>query len=113
MQKVVVAREIAQDPRLIIAQQPTRGIDVGAIEFIHKTLVKKRCQGAAVLLISADLNEVISVSDSLIVMYDGEIAAYFPSTKDLSEITVGTYMLGVAKQTKEEIRRACHEKEET
>ena len=113
MQKVVVAREIAQDPRLIIAQQPTRGIDVGAIEFIHKTLVKKRCQGAAVLLISADLNEVISVSDSLIVMYDGEIAAYFPCTKDLSEITVGTYMLGVAKQTKEEIRRACHEKEET
>ena len=112
MQKVVVAREIDRNPYFIIAQQPTRGIDVGSIEFIHKTLVKKRQEGAAILLISADLNEVISVSDSLLVMYNGEITAYFPTTEGLTEEEVGQYMLGVSRHEKKQIRRACHEEKE-
>ena len=112
MQKVVVAREIDQNPYFIIAQQPTRGIDVGSIEFIHKTLVKKRQEGAAILSISADLNEVINVSDSLLVMYNGEITAYFPTTEGLTEEEVGQYMLGVSKHEKKQIRRACHEEKE-
>ena len=109
IQKVVVAREFSNDPVLIIADQPTRGIDVGATEFIRKKLVELSRSGIAVLLISADLNEVMELSDSLIIMHGGEIAAYFEDTKDLSDDLMGQYMLGVAHQSPEEIRRVCHE----
>jgi simple sugar transport system ATP-binding protein len=77
MQKVVAAREFTSDSGLVIANQPTRGIDVGASEFIRNKLVHMRDSGVGVLLISADLNEVMEVSDSLIVMSEGAISAYF------------------------------------
>ena len=109
IQKVVVAREFSAEPTLIIADQPTRGIDVGATEFIRKKLVELSREGAAVLLVSADLNEVMELSDSLIVFYNGRIAAYFEDTSELTDEIMGEYMLGLKKQSDEEIRRVCHE----
>ena len=105
MQKVVIAREFSTNPSILIVDQPTRGVDVGSIEFIHRKIVEIRDRGCAVLLVSADLNEVLELADSIIVMHQGEISAYFPSTKELSEEELGFYMLGVKKQTKQEIGR--------
>ena len=108
IQKVVVAREFSCNPGLIIADQPTRGIDVGATEFIRKKLVELSREGAAVLLVSADLNEVMELSDSLIVMVNGKISAYFEDTSVLNDIIMGEYMLGLKHQSEEEIRRVQH-----
>ena len=74
-QKVVIARELAANPSLLIASQPTRGVDVGSIEFIHSQIVKARDDGAGVLLVSAELDEVMGLSDRILVMYDGRIVA--------------------------------------
>ena len=109
IQKVVVAREFSSDPVLILADQPTRGIDVGATEFIRKKLVELSRSGIAVLLISADLAEVMELSDSLIVMHGGKIAAYFEDTSTLTDDVMGEYMLGLKHQSDEEIRRVCHD----
>ena len=109
IQKVVVAREFSNNPCLIIADQPTRGIDVGATEFIRKKLVELSRSGIAVLLVSADLNEVMELSDSLIVMYGGRIAAYFEDTDDLNDEIMGEYMLGLKQQDPQQVRRVCHE----
>ena len=109
IQKVVVAREFSNDPVLILADQPTRGIDVGATEFIRKKLVELSRSGIAVLLISADLNEVMELSDSLIVMHNGHISAYFEDTSALSDDVMGEYMLGLKQQPEEEVRRVCHD----
>ena len=92
-QKVIIAREIARDPDLLIAVQPTRGLDVGAIEFIHKQLVAERDKGSGVLLVSFELDEVMNLSDRILVMYEGEIVADL----DPKEVTVqelGLYMAG-------------------
>ena len=109
IQKVVVAREFSNDPVLILADQPTRGIDVGATEFIRRKLVELSRSGIAVLLVSADLNEVMELSDSLIVMHNGQIAAYFDDTAGLTDEIMGEYMLGLKQQSDQEIRRACHD----
>ncbi len=109
MQKVVVAKEIACNPGVLIANQPTRGVDVGAIKLIHEKLIEIRQEGAGVLLISADLNEILELSDSIIVFASGEVTAYFEDASKISEEELGLYMLGVRKQSEEEIRRACHE----
>ena len=110
MQKVVTAREFTAGASLIIANQPTRGIDIGASDFIRRRLVDLRTQGAGVLLISADLNEVLEISDSLIVMHNGRIAAYFPDASKVGEDELGEYMLGVRTMSEEEIREvADHE----
>ncbi len=101
MQKVVVAREFSANPELLIANQPTRGIDVGANEFIWKRLISLRDQGKAIMLISADLNEVLELSDSILVMCDGAVAGYFPDSKAVSEYELGLYMLGLKKQGQE------------
>jgi simple sugar transport system ATP-binding protein len=95
-QKVVVAREVDADPRLLIAAQPTRGLDVGAIEFVHRRLVEERDEGRAVLLVSLELDEILSLSDRILVMYEGEIAGEFPPTVDEEEL--GVAMLGGAKE---------------
>ncbi|MEG2353840.1 MAG: ABC transporter ATP-binding protein [Clostridium sp.] len=108
IQKVVVAREFSSNPKFIIANQPTRGIDVGATEFIRKKLVELRDNGTAVMLVSADLNEVLELSDSLIVMYSGQITAYFEDASKITEEELGFYMLGLKKQSPEEIRRALY-----
>jgi simple sugar transport system ATP-binding protein len=98
IQKVVVAREFSAKPTLILANQPTRGIDVGAAEFIRKKLIElSREENCAVLLISADLNEVFELSDRLAVMYKGEFSGSFTDVKNVTEEELGKYMLGVEK----------------
>ena len=104
IQKVVVAREFTSGANCILACQPTGGIDVGTAEMIRKTIVKKsREEGTATLLISADLNEVLECSDRLLVMRKGKIAAAFPKANEVSEETLGEYMLGVKEMTQEEM----------
>jgi simple sugar transport system ATP-binding protein len=105
IQKVVVAREFSTKARCIIADQPTRGIDVGAARFIHRKLLELRGEGAAILLISADLSEVMDLSDSLLVMYGGRMAAYFESASGVTEEELGLYMLGIKRQDEEELTR--------
>jgi general nucleoside transport system ATP-binding protein len=105
MQKVVVARELSSDPRLLIAAQPTRGVDIGAIEYIHQQLVDQRTNGLSILLISADLQEVMKLSDRIMVMYEGEIVAVFANSPDLTEDTLGLYMLGAQRQSPEEMEQ--------
>jgi ABC-type uncharacterized transport system ATPase subunit len=109
IQKVVVAREFSTEPKLLVADQPTRGIDVGATEFIRNKLVDLRDEDSAILLISADLNEVMELSDSLIVMFEGKIVAYFEDTDLVTEEMLGLYMLGVRKQSDEEIGGVVYE----
>lgn len=109
IQKVVAAREFSSKPDVAVVCQPTRGIDVGATEFVRKRIVELRDQGSAVLLISADLNEVMELSDSLIVMCEGEIAAYFADSSAVTEVELGEYMLGLKKMSAEEIGDALHE----
>ena len=95
-QKAIIAREIDREPKLLIAVQPTRGLDVGAIEYIHKQLVKERVNGAGVLLVSLELDEVMNVSDRILVIYEGEIVADVnPSEVTLQEL--GLYMSGSKK----------------
>jgi simple sugar transport system ATP-binding protein len=92
-QKAIVAREFDRNPDLMIAVQPTRGLDVGAIEYIHKQLVNLRDQNKAVLLVSLELDEVLSVSDRILVMYEGELVANV-LPKDVTENDLGLYMSG-------------------
>ena len=106
MQKVVVARECSHEPEVLIAEQPTRGVDIGAAHIIHKKIMELRDRGCAVLLVSADLNEALKLSDVVAVMYEGEIVAYFDSTEGLNEETLGLYMLGLKRHSEEQIRRA-------
>ncbi len=105
MQKVIVARELSSSPKLLIAAQPTRGVDIGAIEFIHQELVDQRTQGLAILLISADLQEVMKLSDRIMVMYEGEIVGVFPNDESLTEERIGYYMLGAERQPAAEMER--------
>jgi ribose transport system ATP-binding protein len=91
-QKVVVAREVARNPNVLIAAQPTRGLDVGAIEYVHRRLVAERDAGRAVLLVSLELEEVLSLADRIIVMFEGEIVGEYPPT--VSEEELGIAMTG-------------------
>ena len=95
-QKLIVAREIDRDPDIIIAVQPTRGLDVGAIEYIHKQLIAQRCSGKAVLLVSLDLDEVMNVSDRILVMFEGEIVGDL-NPKDVTVQELGLYMSGTKR----------------
>lgn len=95
-QKAIIARELDKNPDLLIAVQPTRGLDVGAIEYIHSRLVAHRDAGHAVLLVSLELEEVLSVSDRILVMYEGEIVGEFdPKTTTREEL--GMYMSGAKR----------------
>ena len=97
-QKAIVAREIDKNPELLVAVQPTRGLDVGAIEYIHKQLVAQRDAGKGVLLVSLELDEVMNVSDRILVMYEGEIVGEFDPKKVTVE-ELGLYMAGSKKHT--------------
>ncbi len=100
-QKAIIAREIDKDPQLLIAVQPTRGLDVGAIEYIHKQIVAQRDAGKAVLLVSLELDEVMTVSDRILVMYEGEIVGELdPKTTTVEEL--GLYMAGAKKEASEQ-----------
>ena len=94
-QKIVIAREMGRDFRVLLAAQPTRGVDVGAIEFIHERLRRARTDGKAVLLVSADLAEVLALSDRIAVMYGGKIVAVLPRGEASAEV-LGPYMTGAA-----------------
>jgi simple sugar transport system ATP-binding protein len=92
-QKVIVARELSRDLRLTIAAQPTRGVDVGSIEYIHSRIVQERDAGTAVLIVSTELEEVMALSDRLLVMYRGKVVAEL-DPKKVTPMEVGLYMAG-------------------
>jgi general nucleoside transport system ATP-binding protein len=95
-QKVVIAREVSRDPRILVAAQPTRGLDVGAIEFVHRRLVKERDEGRGILLVSFELEEILSLSDRILVVYEGRIVGeYEPG---VSEEELGIAMTGGRKR---------------
>jgi simple sugar transport system ATP-binding protein len=99
-QKAIIARETAKKHNFLLASQPTRGLDVGAIEYVHKTLIAERDRGNAILVISLELDEVMNISDRILVMYEGAIYADLnPKTTSISEI--GLYMSGSKRQTPE------------
>ncbi len=93
-QKVILAREVSRDPIVLIAAQPTRGLDVGAIEGIHKQLIRLRDEGKGVILVSLELDEILSLSDRIAVIHDGQIIAIVPG-KDATREQIGLYMTGV------------------
>lgn len=99
-QKAIVAREMDKPHKLLVAVQPTRGLDVGAIEYIHKQIIKERDEGAAVLLVSLELEEVMNVSDRILVMYEGEIVGEL-NPKEISVEELGLYMAGAKRDKKE------------
>jgi simple sugar transport system ATP-binding protein len=96
-QKIVLAREIERNPDLLLVGQPTRGVDIGAIEFIHQQIVALRDQGKAILLISVELDEILSLSDRVVVMFDGEIMGE-RNPMDTNEKELGLLMAGVSEK---------------
>ncbi len=96
-QKLIVAREIERDPDLLIVGQPTRGVDIGAIEFIHQRLIALRDRGKAILLVSVELDEVMSLADRILVMFDGRIVGEIAAA-DADERTLGLMMAGIAPE---------------
>jgi simple sugar transport system ATP-binding protein len=95
-QKLVVAREVERDPKVLVAAQPTRGLDVGAIEYVHRRLVTERDEGRAILLVSLELEEILSLSDRILVIYEGQIVGEYPPT--VSEEELGLAMIGAGKE---------------
>jgi simple sugar transport system ATP-binding protein len=104
MQKVVVARELAEQPKVLLVSQPTRGVDLAATQFIWRSLTEARDAGAAVLLSSADLSELLALSDRLVVLYRGRIVAAFRNSDELTTEMLGAYMLGLSKQSPAEMK---------
>ncbi|MDR1949578.1 MAG: ABC transporter ATP-binding protein [Spirochaetaceae bacterium] len=102
IQKVIVAREFSAGSSLLVLDQPTRGIDVGAISFIHGKILEMRRAGSGILLVSADLNELIALSDRILVMFKGEVVAELDNTVPVDEKEVGLYMLGLKRQREPE-----------
>jgi simple sugar transport system ATP-binding protein len=96
-QKLIIGRELERAPRLLIAAQPTRGVDVGAIELIHKRILRARAEGAGVLLVSSELDEILSLSDRILVMYEGAIVARF-ARGECSERELGLRMGGATEK---------------
>ncbi|MEO7682443.1 MAG: ATP-binding cassette domain-containing protein, partial [Gemmatimonadaceae bacterium] len=97
-QKVVIAREMGHEFTVLLASQPTRGVDVGAIEFIHERLRQARAENKAVLLVSAELNEVLALADRVAVMYRGRFAVVMPAAQ-ASEEVLGEYMIGTRTES--------------
>ena len=98
-QKAIIAREIDSNPELLIAVQPTRGLDVGAIEYIHKKIIAQRDAGKAVLLVSLELEEVMNLPDRILVMYEGQIVGELdPKKTNVNEL--GLYMSGAKSDKK-------------
>ena len=98
IQKAVVARELTSNISVIIAAQPTRGVDIGSEVMIHDLIRKMRDDGKGILLISADLDEILKLSDRIVVMYEGKIVAHFPQVDHVTDKDLGPYMLGVERQ---------------
>lgn len=98
IQKAIVAREFKAKSDLLVLNQPTRGVDVGAISFIHSKILEMRNHNKAILLVSADLNELISLSDRIMVMHKGKVVASLKNEPKVTEQELGLYMLGIKKQ---------------
>ena len=98
---MIVARELSRPVKLLIANQPTRGLDVGSIEYIHKQIIQERDEGAAVLLISAELDEINSLADRIAVMFHGEIVAVV-NADEVSRSELGLLMAGSERQNAKE-----------
>ena len=92
----MIAREVERDPRVLVAAQPTRGLDVGAIEFVHRRLVEERDEGRAVLLLSLELEEIMSLSDRILVIFGGRIVGEYGP--DVSEEELGVAMTGGTRE---------------
>jgi len=103
-QKVIIARELSRPIQLLVASQPTRGLDVGSIEYIHKRIVQKRDEGCAVLLISPELDEIIELSDRIAVMYRGKIIATV-NADDVTKETLGLLMAGIVPEKIETVKK--------
>ena len=108
-QKIIIAREMTKQHKLMIAVQPTRGLDVGAIEYIHKNIVKLRDKGIGVLLVSFELEEVMNLADRILVMFEGEIVGEFIDIKNLDLNELGLYMAGGKRMTEEEMIKMYQE----
>lgn len=104
-QKLIIARELSRNPSLLIAVNPTRGLDVGAVEFIHSQILKAREMGNAILLISYELEEVQQLSDRIAVIHDGTIVGQ-AKNEDLTESEIGLLMAGEKLENKEELIHA-------
>lgn len=107
IQKVVLARELSSSPKLVIADQPTRGVDVGASELIRTKLVKLRDEGNSVLLVSSDLSELLNLSDRIMVMYKGKAVAFLSNVENLTSEDLGRFMLGLDEQSPEELEEGA------
>ena len=94
-QKIILSRELNENPKVLLVGQPTRGVEIGAIEFIHQRLIDMRDKGAAILLVSVELEEVLSLSDRIVVMFDGNIVGE-KINKDVTDRELGLLMAGVA-----------------
>ena len=94
-QKIILSRELNENPKVLLVGQPTRGVDIGAIEFIHQRLIDMRNKGAAILLVSVELEEVLSLSDRIVVMFDGKIVGERVN-KDVTDREIGLLMAGIA-----------------
>jgi simple sugar transport system ATP-binding protein len=99
-QKVVIGRVMSENPQIVIAAQPTRGVDIGAVEYIHECLIELRDSGKAILLISADLDEVLKLSDRIQVLYDGRIVSN-DATENYNERRLGALMTGQEDETRD------------
>ena len=104
IQKLILAREISRNPRVLIAAQPTRGLDIGATEYVHKQLIKQRQNGTATLLISEDLDEIMALSDRIAVIYEGKIMGIIESDKATTE-NIGLMMAGIMPEEHEQISK--------
>ena len=105
-QKLVLAREIGRNPELLLVGQPTRGVDIGAVEFIHRQLLELRRRGKAILLVSAELDEIIGLSDRILVMFEGRVVGEFPAgTAD--ERAIGRLMSGLGDKLSKDINCLC------
>ena len=102
MQKIVLAREISRSPRLLIAAQPTRGLDIGAINFVREHLLEQKRRGTAILLVSADLEELMSLSDRLLILYEGACSGFVTDIPAATEAEIGLMMGGAAGARKGE-----------
>ena len=102
-QKIIIAREMTKEHKLMIAVQPTRGLDVGAIEYIHKNIVKQRDMGIGVLLVSFELEEVMNLADRILVMFEGEIVGEFTDIQNLDLNELGLYMAGGKRMNMKEV----------
>lgn len=100
VQKLLLAREFSQEPKLLLAAQPTRGLDIGTRRFVWDELLERRSNGSAILLISSDLTEVTELSDRIMVMYEGQIVGIFEHPEEVSDEEIGLYMMGAKQQKK-------------